>query len=85
MHSILVSYEAPFRSNLQWSNELLRMTLRLVAFNFFERELININIHLCYALRRPFKGLDNEIYGDMEMAKGGGRGMRIQDVLQFLR
>ena len=32
---------------------VLRMTLGLVAFNFFERELKNINFHFCY-FRRPF-------------------------------
>ena len=28
---------------------VLRVTLRLVAFNFVERELKNINFHFCYA------------------------------------
>ena len=55
MQPILVSYEAPFRSNLQINTGPIgAMTLtgpqRLVAFNFFERELKNKKKkHLFYA------------------------------------
>ena len=30
-------------------NGVLRMIVRLVAFNFFERELKDINFHFCYS------------------------------------
>ena len=40
MNAILVSYVAQFRSNLR--RFVVRMTLRLVAFDFFQRELTNI-------------------------------------------
>ena len=33
---------------LQIAPTVLRMTLRLVAFNFFEREQKNMNYHFCY-------------------------------------
>ena len=53
---ILVAYEAQIRSNLQtkhwysggqWS-DTSGMTRRLVAFNFFQRD-INTSFHFCYA------------------------------------
>ena len=64
MQPVLLSYEAPLRSNLQkttgpvtfmqltWPlDDELRMTVRLVAFNFFDREIKDIN----FAMRSPFK------------------------------
>ena len=52
MQPILVSYEAPFRSNLQKNTGPVGgMALTgPVAFIFFKREMKNINFHFYYAL-----------------------------------